>query len=240
MQVFLRTGRFSSLREGTFTSQRKMARTLANCSARTDRSGSQTFLQTATMWFSRFGSSPASSIVVSNLDGSGRHAIVDLSERRLVCCAQWTPDGRYIVFQDQNRGRLDLWAAQVQAGFLQRVHPPVKLTDGPLSYRGPVPSRDGKQIFALGMKERGELVRYDVNSKQFVPFLSAFRPLIPPSPVTESGSPILLTPTARCGAAAATEQIGCNLHIPRYMCTTRSFPRMGGGSRIATAWVRSM
>jgi Tol biopolymer transport system component len=117
--------------------------------------------------------SPASSIVVSNLDGSSRHPIVDFSERRMVCCPQWTADGRYIVFQDQNEGRPDLWAAQVRAGFLQRVHPPVKLTDGPLAYRGPAPSRDGKQIFALGMKERGQLVRYDANSKQFVPFLSA-------------------------------------------------------------------
>ncbi len=74
---------------------------------------------------------------------------------------------------------MDLWAAQVQAGFLQRVHPPVQLTNGPLSYAGPTPSRDGKQIFAIGIKRRGELVRYDLNSKQFVPFLSgisAFNP----------------------------------------------------------------
>ncbi len=44
---------------------------------------------------------------------------------------------------------------------------------------GPIPSRDGKQIFAIGAKQRGELVRYDVNAKQFVPFLfgiSAFDP----------------------------------------------------------------
>jgi Tol biopolymer transport system component len=128
--------------------------------------------------------SPASSIVVSNLDGSSRRTIVDMSERRLVCCAQWTQDGRYIVFQDhsgtrqtlvspgQNSGRPDIWIAQWQTGFFQRVHPPVQLTNGPLSYMGPIPSRDGKQIFAIGTKRRGELVRYDVTSKQFVPFLS--------------------------------------------------------------------
>jgi WD40 repeat protein len=48
-----------------------------------------------------------------------------------------------------------------------------------LSYSGPVASRDGKQIFAAGTKQRGELVRYDGNSKLFVPFLSgisAFNP----------------------------------------------------------------
>jgi hypothetical protein len=112
------------------------------------------------------------SIVISNPDGSGQRAIVDFSERRGVCCAQWTPDSRYIVFEDRSHGRVDLWAAQVQAGFLQRLHPPVQLTNGPLSYAGAKPSSDGKQIFAIGTKRRGELVRYDLTSKQFVPLLS--------------------------------------------------------------------
>src|SRR5271165_4899206 len=122
---------------------------------------------------------PGNSIVVANADGSGQRAIVDRTKRMRVCCARWTPDGRYIAFEDRTHGRVDIWAAQVEAGFLQRVHPPVQLTNGPLSYQGPKPSTDGKQIFAIGTKPRGELVRYDINSKQFVPILSgisAFNP----------------------------------------------------------------
>jgi eukaryotic-like serine/threonine-protein kinase len=131
------------------------------------------------MVFTIGGPALGTSVVVANADGSGQRAIVDSSERRGVCCARWTPDSRYIVFEDRSHGRVDLWAAQVQAGFLQRVHPPVQLTNGPLSYSGAKPSADGKQVFAIGTKRRGELVRYDVNSKQFVPILSgisAFNP----------------------------------------------------------------
>ncbi len=131
------------------------------------------------MVFTIHGAAWGLSIVVSGTDGSGQHAIVNSSERRRVCCARWTPDSRYIVFEDRTQGRVDLWAAQVQAGFLRRSAPPVQLTNGPLSYRGPVLSRDGKQIFAVGIKLRGELVRYDLSAKQFVPILSgisAFNP----------------------------------------------------------------
>jgi hypothetical protein len=67
----------------------------------------------------------------------------------------------------------------MKTGFFQRIHQPIQLTNGPLSYTFPVPSRDGRQIFALGLKERGELVHFDVRTKQFLPFLSgisAFNP----------------------------------------------------------------
>src|SRR5260370_2357358 len=67
----------------------------------------------------------------------------------------------------------------MKAGLLQRSRHPVQLTNGPLSYRTAVPSRDGKHICAGGMKARGELVRYDLNSKQFLPLLpgiAAFAP----------------------------------------------------------------
>ena len=119
------------------------------------------------------------SIVESMADGSGLHTIVNTSESGRVCCAQWSPDGRYILFQNRHEGRRDLWFLSRRPGFLQRVHQPIQLTNGPLSYTFPVTSRDGKQIFALGIKERGELVRFDVRANQFLPFLSgmsAFNP----------------------------------------------------------------
>jgi DNA-binding winged helix-turn-helix (wHTH) protein/dipeptidyl aminopeptidase/acylaminoacyl peptidase len=119
------------------------------------------------------------SIVESMADGSGVHPIVSSSDSGLVCCAQWSPDGQYILFQNRHEGRWDLWFLSMRPGFLQRVHQPIQLTNGPLSYTFPVMSRDGKQIFAFGTKERGELVRFDVRANQFLPFLSgisAFNP----------------------------------------------------------------
>jgi hypothetical protein len=60
----------------------------------------------------------------------------------------------------------------MQSGFLRRGPvSSVRLTNGPISYRSAVSSRDGKQIFAVGLDPRGELVRYDGDSKQFLPLL---------------------------------------------------------------------
>jgi WD40 repeat protein len=67
----------------------------------------------------------------------------------------------------------------MESGFFQRVYQPIQLTNGPLSYIFPTQSRDGKQIFAVGLKYRGELARFDVRANQFLPFLSgisAFNP----------------------------------------------------------------
>jgi Tol biopolymer transport system component len=67
----------------------------------------------------------------------------------------------------------------MKTGLWSRPRPPVQLTNGPLSYTRPVVSRDGKQIFAVGIKARGELVRYDAKLKQFLPLLpgvAAFNP----------------------------------------------------------------
>jgi Tol biopolymer transport system component len=46
------------------------------------------------------------------------------------------------------------------------------LTSGPLNFEEPLPSKDGKQIFAIGSSHRAELVRYDSRSGQFVPYLA--------------------------------------------------------------------
>jgi len=60
----------------------------------------------------------------------------------------------------------------MQTGLFRRPGKPIRLTNGPLPYSLPIPSRNGKQIFVLGTKQRGELVRYDMKSHAFVPFLA--------------------------------------------------------------------
>jgi hypothetical protein len=48
---------------------------------------------------------------------------------------------------------------------------PVRLTNGPISYSSFAASPDGKQIFAVGAQRRGELVRYDPKTREFLPYL---------------------------------------------------------------------
>ncbi len=67
----------------------------------------------------------------------------------------------------------------MQTGILHRTRESVRLTNGPLTYSGATVSHDGKQIFAIGTKRRGELVRYDMASHQFVPFLPGISAIEP-------------------------------------------------------------
>ncbi|MGA8621016.1 MAG: protein kinase [Candidatus Sulfotelmatobacter sp.] len=85
----------------------------------------------------------------------------------------WTPDGKYFVFQSSRNGRTDLWAIPEKGDFFHKVNPaPVQLTSGPLSFLAPQPSLDGKRIFAIGEQPRGELARFDAKSGQFVQYLA--------------------------------------------------------------------
>jgi Tol biopolymer transport system component len=66
-----------------------------------------------------------------------------------------------------------LWALQEKSGFLHRRNPePTQLTTGQSLMYAPVPSRDGKKLFAIQGAALGELVRFDAKSQQFLPYLS--------------------------------------------------------------------
>ena len=115
--------------------------------------------------------------------GSGLHPLLpDWRPSEWQCCGRWTPDERYFVFlvsepQVSNPGVVipaaQIWALNDRHSFLRPAHPElVQLTSGPIRWGGPVPSKDGKKIFARGVIHRGELVRFDAQSRQLQPFLS--------------------------------------------------------------------
>jgi eukaryotic-like serine/threonine-protein kinase len=109
------------------------------------------------------------------VDGTGLHPLLpDWSKPPAECCGNWTPDGNYFVFQSERVvGTNSLWAIREKNGFLRKPNSePTQLTIGPNDISSPVPSRDGKKIFAIQGSAQGELVRYDSKSQQFVPYIS--------------------------------------------------------------------
>jgi Tol biopolymer transport system component/DNA-binding winged helix-turn-helix (wHTH) protein len=108
------------------------------------------------------------SVMEASADGTGLHQMFQ------ACCGKWTPDGRYFIFQNRIDGRLDLWALPETRRFpwRKRDDKPIQLTAGPLNFQNPLPSTDGKKIFAIGESDRAELIRYDMHSNHFVPYFS--------------------------------------------------------------------
>jgi len=88
------------------------------------------------------------------------------------CCGEWTPDGRYFIFESRREGNSNLWMLEEKSNWWRQRNPnPVQLTFGPLNYDRPAPSRNGQSIFAIGVQDAGELVRYNPKRKDFERFL---------------------------------------------------------------------
>jgi serine/threonine protein kinase/Tol biopolymer transport system component len=109
-------------------------------------------------------------IYLANSDGSSVRKVAE--NYYGFCCPAWTPDGRYLLFETRAKIMQELWYLPMQRSWWQRRVEPSKLTALPLSLHDATPNpRDGKTIFALGTRERGELVSYDAKTKQFVAFM---------------------------------------------------------------------
>jgi Tol biopolymer transport system component/DNA-binding winged helix-turn-helix (wHTH) protein len=107
-------------------------------------------------------------------DGTGLHEILtgmtDFPDR---CCGEWTPDGKYYLFQTNRNGASRIWALPEQPSFWRKsAGKPVELTTVPPNFYMGAMSRDGKKLYVTGAQPRAELVRYDQAAKQFVPYLS--------------------------------------------------------------------
>jgi Tol biopolymer transport system component/DNA-binding winged helix-turn-helix (wHTH) protein len=105
-------------------------------------------------------------------DGKNAHPLLQgWNNSSRECCGSWTPDGRYYVFQSLREGKWSIWALRERGGWFRGSRGPFQLTTGPIDYVSPTISLDGKQLFAVGMQSRNELLRFDREKNQFVPFL---------------------------------------------------------------------
>ncbi len=110
-------------------------------------------------------------------DGTGLHPLLpDWNRPTAECCGNWTPDGKYFAFQATHNDKTEIWAVREPGGVrgLLRKAPgePMQLTAGQLNSLSPVFSPDGAKLYVVGQQLRGELVRYDSKSRQWVPYLS--------------------------------------------------------------------
>jgi serine/threonine protein kinase/Tol biopolymer transport system component len=108
-----------------------------------------------------------------SVDGRGLHELrFNWPGTEIECCGEWTPDGHYFVFESDREGSSYLWALEEKSDWWRRPNrDPVQLTSGPVNFYQPLPSRNGKNILAIGAQPSGELVRYDPGRKDFVPYL---------------------------------------------------------------------
>jgi Tol biopolymer transport system component/DNA-binding winged helix-turn-helix (wHTH) protein len=105
-------------------------------------------------------------------DGSDAHEILtELTGFQETCCGEWTPDGNYFLFQTMRDGASKIWVLSEHPR-LWNPHPqPLQLTTGPPNFYMGAPTPDGKQLIVTSAEPRAELVRYDGDSGQYVPFL---------------------------------------------------------------------
>ncbi len=101
-------------------------------------------------------------------DGARLHPLLSgWHQHPAECCGTWTADGKYFVFASLGA----IWALADPPGLRRRASGrPVELTSGAIPFSEAIPSKDGKELFAVGAAPRGETVRYDSRSAQFVPF----------------------------------------------------------------------
>ena len=106
-------------------------------------------------------------------DGTGVHRLLpDWKEPGWQCCGHWTPDGKFYLFHVWKLTKGEIWALDERRVLFRPQTPaPIRLTDGPISWWQPIPSKDGKTIFADGGIGRGELCRIDLKTGSPQPFL---------------------------------------------------------------------
>jgi len=107
-------------------------------------------------------------------DGSGAHRLFPgWTTSPVEAYGRWTQDGAYYLFGRSDDNGENIWALPEHRGWFHKTSShPIKLTTGPLNFVEASSDKNSKRIFTIGWQARGEAVRYDARSEQFLPFLS--------------------------------------------------------------------
>jgi DNA-binding winged helix-turn-helix (wHTH) protein/Tol biopolymer transport system component len=88
---------------------------------------------------------------------------------------RWTPDGSYYIFTAAKDGQNALWALHESASFPWLRQTPIQITFPPINFGNPLPSRDGRFLYADGgLSQQIDVVHFDPASHQFKPVLPGF------------------------------------------------------------------
>ena len=136
-----------------------------------------------------------------------------------LCCGHWTANGDFFLFLSGDSLMRSapalpgtrLWALDERHSLFRKPpSQPIPLTSGPTRWASPIPSRDGKKIFA-GVSPSGENLSASTRSPtSFCPTWAAFPPSLYASPRTVGISPMSLFPTAFYGGPTGMELVEFN------------------------------
>jgi eukaryotic-like serine/threonine-protein kinase len=99
-------------------------------------------------------------------DGSDAHPLFPgWNKPAIECCGEWSRDGHFYFFQTGGLAHSNIWAVEQKLFGTSR---PFQITAGPLKFASPLPSNDGKSIFAVGSQLRYELTRINPANGQLI------------------------------------------------------------------------
>jgi len=115
--------------------------------------------------------SDSSTLWEAGADGSNPYArFQGWSSPSSESCAEWTPDGKYLVFTSAHSGFKNLWAVREKPFLLHwRPYAPVQLTPTARALSGSVLTRNGTRAFVTAWNEVWQFERFDVSTKEFSP-----------------------------------------------------------------------
>jgi len=102
-------------------------------------------------------------------DGKNLHPVLpDWNKPSQEFGGTWTPDGEYFLFESSRDHTQNIWVFRDGGSLFHKAHAePTQLTVGPLMFKDPTPSQDGKKLFVIGEQRRFDLIRMNGNSQQF-------------------------------------------------------------------------